>query len=105
MSEGGLSEDHVEGLRREIGEKMARDNEGTPIESASESLKAGYRRAAMGFGSNVNPRNFGKGGAAPQDWTCICGNVNRGDRRLRIGGRIVCWLCRVEKDVAMRAQG
>lgn len=72
-----LSEDHVESLRRDIGEKMARDKEGTPIEGASASLKSGYRRGALGFGSNTQPRKFGKGGDVRTDWTCVCGQENR----------------------------
>lgn len=72
-----MDENEVEGLRKEIGEKMARDNEGVPGDHSSDSLKEGYRRGIAGFGSNTTPRNFGKGGRSRPDWTCICGQENR----------------------------
>lgn len=56
------------------------------------------------FGSNVQPRNFGKGGSEPQDWTCLCGYVNKGRRVKKVAGHTVCWMCEVEKDLIDLAQ-
>lgn len=61
-----MSESDVESLRRDIGEKMARDGEGLH-EHASDSARAGFRRGAIGFGSNVSPRNFGRTGERRSD--------------------------------------
>lgn len=70
-----MEEQDVESLRRDIGEKMAREGE-TLHENASDSVKEGYRRGSIGFGSNVMARNFGKGREARQPWTCVCGHEN-----------------------------
>jgi hypothetical protein len=68
--------DEVESIRKEIGEKMARDGE--PLHAnASESARDGFRRGAIGWGSNTTPRLFGKGGSELSDWTCVCGRLNR----------------------------
>jgi len=99
-----MDEKEVEALRREIGQKMALDNEGVPGEHSSESLKEGYRRAASGWGSNVMPRNFGRTGNAPADWECICGHLNKGTVRRKVGGRVVCWMCGIEQELALIAK-
>lgn len=97
-----MDEEHVESLRREIGEKMARDGE--PLhESASDSLKEGYRRASMGFGSNVMPRKFNRVTEPPAPWVCVCGHENPGNFRRMVGKREVCWQCGIEKELAERA--
>lgn len=80
-----MNEQEVESLRRDIGEKMARDGE--PLhEHASDSVKQGFRRGAVGFGSNTTPRNFGKGYDVRTEWRCVCGSINR--RYLT-----QCWVC------------
>lgn len=87
---GMMDEAAVESLRRDIGEKMARDGE--PLhENASDSVREGFRRGAFGFGSNVNPRKFGIGANHPTDWKCVCGNENR--RYLR-----QCYLCGTRRE-------
>jgi hypothetical protein len=97
-----MDEYEVESLRRDIGEKMARDNTDPLSADASDSLKQGFRRGALGFGSNVTPRHFGRGNAPP-DWTCLCGNVNPGRTRKKIAGRIVCWQCELDQDTVLLA--
>jgi hypothetical protein len=92
-----MKEDEVESLRRDIGEKMARDGEGLHA-GASESVKAGFRRGAIGFGTNVLPRNFARTGEARTDWTCVCGYVNSGRIRYVVAKREVCGNCRVERE-------
>lgn len=84
-------EGDIESLRRDIGEKMARDGE--PLhENASDSLREGFRRGTMGFGySNTATRNFGKGGAVLTAWKCFCGNENPRYRRQ-------CHLCGVKRE-------
>lgn len=71
-----MDEQDVESLRRDIGEKMARDGE--PLHgNASDSVREGYRRGSMQFGfSNVMPRNFGKGRDERKPWKCVCGHDN-----------------------------
>lgn len=70
-----MQEQDVESLRRDIGEKMARDGE--PLhENASDSVKEGYRRGKIGFGSNTTPRNFGKGRDERTPWKCVCEHDN-----------------------------
>lgn len=92
-----MDEREVESLRRDIGEKMARDGEGLH-ENASDSVKQGFRRGSIGFGTNVLPRNFGRTGQRRADWTCACGNVNSGGIRMVVAKREVCQLCRVERE-------
>jgi hypothetical protein len=101
---GDQDEDHIEGLRQEMGQKAALDGE--PLhDSASESFAKGYRRAALGFGSNVMPRNFGRTGKPPEDWTCLCGHVNKGTVRKKVAGLgTVCWMCGISKELALRAK-
>jgi hypothetical protein len=92
-----MSEDDVEGLRKEIGQKMALDGE--PLhENASESVRNSYRRASVGWGSNVMPRNFGRTGEPPKDWYCVCGHLNKGTQRKMKGKRQVCWQCEVDRE-------
>lgn len=47
---------------------------------------------------NVTPRKFGKGGNEPQDWTCVCGHINKGRVVKKKANRIVCWMCELDKD-------
>lgn len=61
-----MTENEVESLRRDIGEKMARDGEGLH-ENASESVRQGFRRGYIGFGTNVLPKNFGRTGEPRHD--------------------------------------
>ena len=70
-----MEEQDVESLRRDIGEKMARDGESLH-DNASDSVKEGYRRGTIGFGSNTTPRNFGKGRNERKPWKCVCGHDN-----------------------------
>ncbi len=94
--------DDVEALRREIGEKMALDRE--PLhENASDSVKSGYRAKMLGFGSNVAPRKFGRGGSKLPDWICVCGHKNSGSLRKKVGNRVVCWMCGLDQETAERA--
>lgn len=89
---------------REWGEKYAR--EGEKIDNPSgvtDEFKEGFRKGSLGFGSNVNPRNFGKGGSKPKDWDCLCGHTNRGNVRYMKAGREVCQLCGMEKEFALQA--
>lgn len=90
------TEQYVEDLRRDIGEKMARDGEDLH-ENASESVKAGFKRGAIGWGSNTTPRLFGKGGGDTRlDWTCVCGRLNK-----RYLNR--CFDCNLQRGVAQEA--
>ena len=89
--------DEVESLRRDIGEKMARDGEGLH-DGASESAKQGFRRGYLGFGTNVAPRNFGRTGERRADWLCVCGHTNPGGIRFIVAKREVCGNCRVERE-------
>lgn len=90
-------EDTVTEMRKELGERYAR--EGQPKhEGASREFSESYRRGAMGFGSNVAPRLFGKGGSnVIQYWYCVCGEENRSNRVAKKGGNVVCWLCGTER--------
>jgi len=87
--------DEVESLRREIGEKAARDGEALHA-NASESAKEGYRRGFLGFGSNIMPPKFGKGADTRQPWICVCGHENK--RYLNN-----CWMCNLSKEAAIEA--
>jgi hypothetical protein len=100
-----MKEDEVEALRRDIGEKWARDGVEEIHDYSSESAKAGYRRGAIGFGySNVIPKKFGRTGQSPPDWVCICGNINKGSVRVLVANRVVCGMCGIEKDLALEAK-
>ena len=91
------SEDRVEDARRELGEKTAREG-GVQHENASREFSEAYRRGAMGFGSNVAPKLFGKGGNnVVQYWYCVCGEENRSNRVAKKAGEVVCWLCGTER--------
>jgi hypothetical protein len=88
-------EQFVEDLRRDIGEKMARDGE--PLhDSASDSVRAGFKRGEIGWGSNTTPRLFGKGGDQRTAWTCVCGTENK--RYLN-----QCLSCGIRKELAAEA--
>jgi hypothetical protein len=97
MAKDEMGESDVESLRRDIGEKMARDGEGLH-DNASDSVRQGFRRGSIGFGTNVLPRNFARTGEARSDWTCACGHVNSGRTRFMVAKREVCELCRVERE-------
>lgn len=89
--------------RREWGEKLGREGEPVTNPNVSDDFKQGYRRGALGFGSNTTPRNFGRTGEAPPDWTCICGHENSGSVRIVKAKRVICAMCGIEKDLAMEA--
>ena len=92
-----MTESDVESLRRDIGEKMGRDGEGLH-ENASDSVRQGFRRGYLGFGSNVQPRNFGRTGEQRRGWDCVCGHFNRPGVRFMVAKREVCENCRVERE-------
>jgi hypothetical protein len=100
----GLDDTHVNQLRQEMGQKAALDGE--PLhESASEDWAKGYRRAALGFGSNIMPKNFGRTGEKPSDWLCLCGNLNKGTVKRKVAGvGVVCWECGISRQLAEDAQ-
>jgi hypothetical protein len=95
-------EDRVDDMRYEYGRDAAIAGEALH-EGASEEFERGYR-SYRGFGSNVSPRKFGKGGQVPKEWTCTCGNVNSARIRRKVGGREVCWQCGIERALAQKAQ-
>lgn len=83
-----------------------REQEGRKAKLAGENLHAGassefsrgYNRTVVGFGSNVDPRNFGKGASKASDWTCVCGAINKGWIKIRRGNREICGNCSQERD-------
>lgn len=93
-----MDENEVESLRKDIGEKMARDKTDPLSPNASESVKQGYRRGDIGFGSNVTPRKFGKGHPQPRFWLCTCGHENPSNRTKKIAQREVCWQCEQDRS-------
>lgn len=94
-------EDRVDDMRYELGRDAAMSGD-TLHEGASEEFERGWR-SYRGFGSNVSPKKFGKGGHIPKGWTCVCGHLNPARIRLTIGGREVCWQCRIERQLAQKA--
>lgn len=66
-------------------------------EGASEEFSRGYTRTTVGFGSNITPRNFGRGGSASPDWLCVCGERNQGRIRYIVANREVCKSCKQER--------
>lgn len=97
----------VENIRYEPG-KEARQKGETLHEGASEEFRRGWYRGRGGFGSNVTPRKFGKGGSVESGWLCICGHENRSDRRFVKAGQELCWLCGTARsfvDVERLANG
>lgn len=83
-------EERVGYLREKLGYEAKKKGD-TPHEGASKEFK-------KGFGSNVTPRNFGKGGDDKRDWTCVCGNVNKAHIRYKVANREVCSACRQERE-------
>jgi len=51
----------------------------------------------MSYGSNVQPRFFGRGSEPNVDWECICGTVNRKWFKN-------CQMCGITKDLANEAK-
>jgi hypothetical protein len=93
-----MSEDERIGyLREKLGYESRKKGENVH-EGASGEFKKGYDRVTVGFGSNVQARNFGRTGDPQADWTCVCGNVNKGRVRYMVAGREICGLCRQERD-------
>lgn len=88
-----MDEKEVESLRKDIGEKMARDKTDPLSPDASESVKQGFRRGDIGFGSNVTPKHFGRGRPQPKFWDCVCGYENPANRTKKIAQHEVCWQC------------
>lgn len=91
----------VENIRYELG-KEARAK-GEPLHhEASEEWQRGYLkgggRIPIGFGSNVTPKRFARGGYDPQPWTCVCGHENSPKRRIVKAGREHCWVCNIERE-------
>lgn len=96
-------EDRVEDMRYELGREYAQ--KGEPLyEGASEEFVRGYSNY-RGFGSNVAPRKFGKGGYIPKEWTCVCGHVNSARVRRKVAGvGEVCWQCGVARKLTEQAE-
>lgn len=89
--------DTVSEMRKELGHKAALKGE-VPHKDASPEFSQEYRRRSMGFGSNVNPRLFGKGNNTEvTSWFCVCGHENKSNVTARKGGDIVCWICGVPR--------
>lgn len=89
-------EDRISHLREAEGFKARKSGEHLH-EGASKDFEKGFSRVSVGFGSNVTPRNFGRTGQSSADWTCVCGNVNKGWVKYRLAGREVCGLCKQER--------
>lgn len=56
------------------------------------------------WGSNVQPKNFGRTGEPRPDWECICGHTNKGSRIYKKANREVCQTCGVERELVEEAQ-
>lgn len=98
MSEENSAED----MRYELGRDYAQQGQKLH-DGASEEFVRGFS-SYKGFGSNVSPRKFGKGGHLPKDWTCVCGHLNNGRIRRRVAGvGEVCWQCGVGRTAAEQA--
>ena len=90
-------EERISYLRESEGFKA--NKAGLPLhEGASKEFEKGYKRTTISFGTNVTPRNFGRGRGGPSDWNCVCGNINRGRIRHMLAGREICGLCRQERQ-------
>lgn len=90
-------EERISYLREKLGHEAKR--KGDEVHSgASGEFSKGYSKTTVGFGSNVNPRKFGKGANSLSDWECVCGHVNKGYIKHIVGGREVCPNCRVERS-------
>jgi hypothetical protein len=90
-------EDTVTEMRKELGEKAGRSGDNLHKE-ASREFSESYRRGFLGFGSNVAPKNFGKGAGETRTWPCVCGHINRSDRVAKRGGEVVCWICETPRS-------
>lgn len=90
--------DEVADMRRELGEKAAIKGDRVH-EGASVEFTEAYRKRSIGFGSNVTPKNFGKGYVTLIDtWICVCGHENKESRRYMREGRVACWLCGTQRE-------
>jgi hypothetical protein len=85
------NEQQVSEFRKELGEQHARDGLESAGDHSSEEFKQGYKRGEIGWGSNVTPRKFGKGGHELTPWKCVCGQDNK--RYLKR-----CWLCNQSRE-------
>lgn len=94
-------EDRAEDARYELGRDYAMQGKQLH-DGASEEFERGFS-SYRGFGSNVSPKKFGKGGRKPQGWTCVCGNENSARVRRKVAGREVCWQCGVERGLTEQA--
>ncbi len=90
------TEGRIGEMREKLGYDAAKKGQ-APHGSASREFEGGYRRASLGFGTNVAPRNFGKGGEQDTGWTCVCGHQNLPHRRWMRGGEELCWNCGVAR--------
>lgn len=99
-----MSEDERIGHLREVEGFKARKKGDSLHEGASKEFKEGFTRTSVGFGSNIQPRNFGRGGQTPSDWNCVCGNLNKGRIRYLVAGREVCGSCRQERKYVDKGQ-
>lgn len=87
-------EQKIEDMRYELGRDAKQ--QGEPLhEGASEEYRRGYN-SYRGFGSNVQPRLFGRGASRPSEWTCVCGHTNK--RYL-----VQCEVCMVRRSLALQA--
>lgn len=93
-----MSEDERIGYLREQEGRKAKLAGDDLHPGASEEFARGFNRSTVSFGSNVDPRNFGKGGSKSTDWVCVCGAVNKGWVKVRVANHEVCGTCRQERD-------
>lgn len=95
-------ETRTEDMRYELGRDYAQQGKQLH-DGASEEFVKGFQ-SYKGFGSNVSPRKFGKGAYTPQDWTCVCGHVNKARvRRVIAGVGEVCWQCGTARTLTEQA--
>jgi hypothetical protein len=93
-------EQRTENMRYELG-REARQKGERLHEGASEEFRHGYmdgKDPGSVFGPKPTPIDDSA------DWTCVCGHVNPGRKRLLVAKRVVCWECGLEKDIALQVQ-
>jgi hypothetical protein len=84
-------------LREKLGHEARKKGE-NPHESASGEFLRGHRKLSVGFGGNTNTKSFGRGAGRAQDWTCVCGSVQKGHIKFKVANREICPSCRQERE-------